>query len=518
MAVKGKKTHIQEDESVLAEFARRFKDRPLIFIGTIAILVLVIVAFVFLPAVVPGQSGPSELVFGSYDGIPVKYVPNNYFDQQLQYIMEYYRQMTGGEINNRTTALQMWRTAYEETVINTATLKQAKDSGYTPQRDLVDKRITQLPDFQENGIFSITRYRQLRGSDRMNLRTRTGDSMTAEHFAFDLMGLKPPQGEIDFIKSMAERQRTFKMVSFSLYDYPDSEVSAFAAENPGLFRVIQLSRITINSSEREAQQILASIKDGSLSFEDAVSAHSQDSFAGQGGNMGQRMAYELFTEIADGDSREKVLSLARGAYSDVVTASSGWAIYRCDEASRPIDASDASLNSKIKTYLMGSQRGRVENWCRLEAENFAGQVRDSGDFESAVQNRGLSATAIGPLPLNYGQYSLSGGQNNIFGAAALLPSSAISELAEANEQFWTEAFSTPVNTPSAPIVLGFNVVVLYPESETMAEESSLENIEYMYPYQSQNFMQQDMRLQILTSSRFRDRFTESFNRWVWPAQ
>jgi hypothetical protein len=98
--------------------------------------------------------------------------------------------------------------------------------------------------------------------------------------------------------------------------------------------------------------------------------------------------------------------------------------------------------------------------------------------------------------------------------------STIPELsyAETNEEFWTAAFSTPMNTPSAPIVLGFTVVVLYPESETEAEESSLENIEYMYQYQSRNFIQQDMRMQILSGPRLNDQFYQTFARWFSPVQ
>ncbi|MDR0389859.1 MAG: peptidyl-prolyl cis-trans isomerase, partial [Spirochaetaceae bacterium] len=388
------------------------------------------------------------------------------------------------------------------------------------------KRITQRPDFQENGVFSINLYRSLTSSDRMKLWNETRDAMIAEPYVSDLMGLYVPQGETDFLKSMAERQRTFKMVSFSLSDYPDSEVNAFAAENPDLFRITQLSRITISSSERDAQQVLSSIKDGSLSFEDAVSAHSQDSLAGQGGSMGQRMAYELFVEFADESSREQVLSLARGEYSDVVKTPLGsWAIYRCDEAARPFDASDSSLNSKIRSYLMGYHGGMIEDWVRARAEDFAGLVKNSASFESAAQSRGLSVTTIGPLPLNYGQYRFSGGQSNLFGSTALLPTSTAPELqyAEANEEFWTEAFSIPVHTPSKPLVLNLNVIVLYPESETQAEESSLENIEYLYRGQSQNFIQQDLWTQILSrmllsNPRYKDQFFQTFNQWVWPAQ
>jgi hypothetical protein len=231
--------------------------------------------------------------------------------------------------------------------------------------------------------------------------------------------------------------------------------------------------------------------------------------------MGQNMAYELIAEIPDPLVREGVLSLSGGAYSDVAVVPGGWAIYRCDEAARPVDNLDSAQTQKIKNYIMGSERGRVEDWCLARADNFIDLAKSSGDFEDAVRTLGLIVQSFGPLPLNYGQYEFaSGSRNNPFGSEALLSSFNIPELnyAGANENFWMEAFSTPLNTPSKPIVQDDNVLVLYPESETDAGESVLENIPFTYEALSQDFIQQDLRTQILSSPHFQNRFDTTFSR------
>ena len=53
MASKEKRTPVREKSD--SELVRRFKSNHFIFIGTIVILVIVIVAFVFVPAITPGQ-------------------------------------------------------------------------------------------------------------------------------------------------------------------------------------------------------------------------------------------------------------------------------------------------------------------------------------------------------------------------------------------------------------------------------------------------------------------------------
>ena len=98
MAGKGKKHNSSEKGSTGSEMMSRFKSNPLVFIGTIFVLVIVVIAFVFIPAMDRGGGGrSSSIVFGSYGGIPIKYVPRNYLAQQYEYLARYYQ----GSINEQ---------------------------------------------------------------------------------------------------------------------------------------------------------------------------------------------------------------------------------------------------------------------------------------------------------------------------------------------------------------------------------------------------------------------------------
>jgi hypothetical protein len=147
---------------------------------------------------------------------------------------------------------------------------------------------------------------------------------------------------------MAGPVRTFDMAAFPLSSYPDTEVAAYTAANPQLFKVTHLSKITISSSEREAQQILGSVKDGTLTFEEAAQNHSQDYYADRGGDMGVKMVYELVSEAPDAQDRDAIAALAAGEFSSIVKVPAGWAFFRAEAAPYPADTSDSSLRDKIR--------------------------------------------------------------------------------------------------------------------------------------------------------------------------
>jgi hypothetical protein len=288
------------------------------------------------------------------------------------------------------------------------------------------------------------------------------------------------------------------MAVFPLSSYPTEEVAAYAQANPDLFRVTHLSKITINSSEREAQQVLASIRDGTVTFEDAAKNQSMDSYAERGGDMGPKMAYELTSEVPDTAEREKVIGMAQGEISDIVKLSSGWAFFRAEEAPYPVNTEDASFLDKIRTYVLDFERGRVEDWLINQANEFAAAVK-AGDFDSALDERSLEKRSFGPLPLNYGGVDLF----------TSLSSLSVEELAsaESNENFWKSAFFTELNTPAEPLVLGSNVVVLYPTEETVKDAADAESIKTAYDsYWVSYNAERSLRSFFITNEKLEDNF------------
>jgi hypothetical protein len=499
------------DSAAQSEFIRRFKSNPFVFIGTIIFLVIVIVAFVLVPAIVPEAGGGGvDLNFGYYNKTPITYIPGNYF-ARIQENIARYMQSSLDESNYLYLSYQIWRDAFEETVVHTGILDEMSRSGYKAPPEVVDKRTARLPQFQENGHFSAARYRALDNVSRMSLWREVQDSIAEEYYRGDVTGLRISSREAPFIAAMASPERKFDLVIFPLTDYPDSEIIAHIKANPDTFRVTHLSKITINSGEREALQILASVEEGTSTFEDAARTQSQDSYAEKGGDMGIKLAYELSTEVPDPGEREKVTGLtAAGALSPLVKVPTGWAFFRCEAPPGPADTSDQATLDKIRIYMTDFERGRMEDWLIREAEQFIAQVRES-DFNAAAAARGLETRNLGPLPLNYGGTDLF----------TSLSSFSIGELtyAESNENFWKTAFTTPVAAPSAPFVIGSNVIVLYPTEEKPAEEATVENIKTRYSsYWLSYNAEQSLRSFFLSHPKLQDNFRDTFIKYFSPVQ
>ncbi|MDR2742840.1 MAG: SurA N-terminal domain-containing protein [Treponema sp.] len=489
------------------EFIRRFKANPFIFIGTIVVLVIVIVAFVVVPAIVPNAEGGMDLTFGYYDKVPIAYVRGNYLAQVQASYAQYMQSAISGNIQGLSQ--QIWRTAFEETVIYTAMLQEMKRAGYEVPPDLVDEEVAKIPDFQENGQFSVARYRRLDRTTQLSIWKDVRDSMITSRYSADLAGLRQSSREAPFISAMASKERSFDMAVFPLSSYPASELSAFARDNAALFTTLRLSKITVNSSEREIQQIRDSVLDGSQTFEEAARTHSQDIYAESGGDIGARLAYELTQDIPDKGEREAVAALTKGSLSPTVKVPAGWAFYRAEEDPLPADLEDAAAVEKVRAYLVEFERGRMDDWLIAQAESFITLVKER-DFDAAVDEKGLTKGSFGPLPMNYGDSMLF----------KSLSSSSVSELSGAvgNENFWRTAFSTPLMSPSTPLIIGDNALVLFPREETAAEESALESINSSYSsYWVNNNMNQSIRTGFLQSKRLEDNFYETFNRYFQPA-
>jgi len=501
MASKEKKIHDETDSEML----RRFKSHPLLFIGTFIVLVIIIVAFVLVPAIVPeyGRRGNMDLTFGYYDKIPITYVPGNYFAQYYEMVARYRQNNTDSD-NFGYMGYQIWREAYEGAAIHTAILQEMKRAGYTAPVKKVDREVAALPRFQENGRFSAALYNKTDNNERLSIWRQLQEEIAQRHFRSDVTGLLKPGAEAEFIGRMESLQRSFKMTVFDVDAYPDEEYEAFARENANLFRGARLSMITISSSEREARQVLNSIKNGETTFEDAARAHSKDMYADRGGDMGMKMFHELSVDIPEDETRDIVISLGKGDYSNVIKTEAGWFFFRCEEAAQEADLGDPAVMEKVKSYLRNFERGRMENWAIEKANGFIALANERG-FDEALSLQGLQSRNFGPVPVNYGNVELF----------TTLPSQSVPGLAGTadNEDFWKAAFSTPVGKPSRWIVQGNNVLVLLPVEEIEAEASRQDTVASNFSaYWLDNLIGQSMQQYFLNSPKMEDKFTDVYFR------
>jgi hypothetical protein len=506
MAFKGKKTPAHAENSPDSEFIRRFKTNPFVFIGTIAILVIVIVAFVLVPAIVPRSGRTVDLTFGLYDKVPISYVPGNYFARCYGILVEYQRR-SGNPNYNQFDDLGLWQQAYQEAVLRTAILQEMKKSGYSVPSKTVDREVARQ--YQQNGRFSAALYESEDRNARLARWRQTQEELTVGQFFSDMSGLLKPSGAAVFISKMASPRRSFEMVSFPVNAYPQTEIAAYGEDHADLFRQTHLSRITISSGEREARQILSSIKDGVTTFEDAARTHSKDNYAERGGDMGIKAAHELLIDIPEEAEREMIIALGRGEYSDVIKIDTQWAFFRAEDEVKPIDISDMAVLGRIRAYIENFERGRMENWAVAQAEDFIGLVNKDG-FDNASDQMGIKKYSFGPIPINYGDVNLF----DTLSASASIPELSGSS---ADENFWKIAFSTQINSASRPFVQGGNILVLFPTGETEAEESLMDTIQSDYYYWSGRALDQSLRSYFLHSDKMEDRFMETFFRYLMPS-
>ncbi|MDR0998858.1 MAG: SurA N-terminal domain-containing protein [Treponema sp.] len=509
MASRMKKQPVREENSSKEEIIRRFKANPAIFIGTVLVLLIVIVAFVFVPAIVPEtRGGREELRFGTYDRIPIAYVPGNYFAETLAALAQN-RQNQGNDSNSQIVNFQIWQEAFGRTVEHTGVLREMERAGYVVPEELVNEEVAAMPVFYENGRFSAARYRQLDNTTRMNLWRQTREEIVKTRYYSDMTDLLRSSQEDEFIANIGALQRTFDGVAFPVSSYPDSELIAYVEQNPGNFRSTHLSRITLNSSEREALQVLNSVKEGVLTFEEAAKTQSRDSYAERGGDMGVRLVYELSTEISDTGQQEALIGLARGELSEVLQIGSGWVFFRAEEDSYPADTSDSGTLEKIRSYLLSFERGRIDTWFIGQAEDLAGSTAVNG-FDEAAYSKGLTKFTFGPVAVNYGDLNI----------LPMLSSFPIPELtgndASINLNFWQTAFSTPLNTPSTPLVLGNVVIVLYPKEESPASQEETEQIKANFPYYLSVNTMQELRGFFMESDKLDNRFWPVYQRNFLP--
>ncbi|MDR2098264.1 MAG: peptidylprolyl isomerase [Spirochaetaceae bacterium] len=486
----GKKPETPEQ----SEIGRRFKQHPLIFIGTVLVLIIVIIAFVLVPAIVPGEGlSTSNLEFGYWDKKPITYSSGGFFArmrEQYAQIAQYYSM----------SDYQVWRNAFESTVVRTAALDVMSKSGYGASKPFVDKKVAELPDFQENGRFSAIKYKKLDAASRIKLWQDMRSDLAVSVYHDDMGTVKIASSEAEFIGQMALRQRKFKMAAIPYTSYPDEELIAYANKNIDLFKTVYFSQITVSGDEREARAVLDRIRSNETSFEDAARTQSADSYSERGGDTGSRMVFELIAEIPDEEQRKSLVTLAKNEISDPVNLPSGWAIYRANEDAHAPNLQDDATLAKIRDYLMDNERGVIEDWLIGQAEDLAREARNSG-FDRAAADKDVEVYEFGALPVNYGSSGLFTTLNS-FDAPGL-------QDAVSDENFWRTAFSTPVGEPSRSVVLSGkqdNIVILYPEEE-IEESSAAANSESSFSgWWAANNIQQGISGAILSSKKFDDRF------------
>ncbi|ORC37170.1 hypothetical protein B4O97_02985 [Marispirochaeta aestuarii] len=477
---------------------------PWMYIFSVAILVIIVVTFIGGP-LVGSTAGGGGIVFGSYDGEDIEFYPGNYLARQRDTIAERIAQ-SGMDTNLEWIAYQVWRGAYQNTVVHTAVLQKAKESDLQIPGEVIDQALTAYPAYQENGEFSPARYRDTSRTEKASIRKYYREELVSSQVRSDILGgVNSSSQAVDFIKNMATPERSFLYSRIGFSAFPDEMVGNYAEENADLFRKINLSRITIQSSEESAKTVHQQLLSDPSLFDEIARNQSKDAYAENGGYIGQQYFFSLSTELESEEKAEEIFSLSKGSISEIMSTPFGWVIYKCNE--EPVAAnrtSDEDIDT-VRSYMERFEKGSIEDYLIERGQALRASVGENG--LSGLEAEGWEDGETASFPLNYGNVEIFKSVRDANQDSGAFEGAAF------NESFLETLFSLEQGSISEPLVLNNMIYLFELKEETEISDENLSMLESYYPYLGQQYAETDMRALILSSDKHEDNFDAVFSRY-----
>ncbi len=476
-----------------------------LMIGSILILMLTIIAFIFVPAMSQSGSSSEEMVFGSYGDSKIEYVAGNYFQRQIEYINNVYRDSDTLSDNVEYKRQLVWQTAFNQTVIQKAIEENLSKSGVLISDSQIDKAMVERGAFNEDGVFSEELYKNASSSYKFDLRNQYEEDLLREQYLADIMyGARRSSGLIDFITNMGSDEKSFNYVIFNNDSIGDEYFVSYASTNLNIFSKASLNKITIFSSEEDAVKLQKKISSDEISFKEAAIAESKDSYAAEGGNAGELYFYDIQTDVESDEAANVVFALKDKEITDVIKTSYGWVIYQMVNTPAMPDLTSEETLADVKTYMSRNEKGLLEDYLVTKGIDFSNKISDS-DFISTALSMNVENGTTGYFAINYG--------NN-----RMIPSS-ITSATDQNASFSSAAFDELFlerifalkkdGDISDPLVIGNNVIIAQLAGSKISEmipEASMEYYKYQVESEISGYMQSDLQNYVLASDEFENNF------------
>ncbi len=475
---------------------------PIFWVFSLIILVLIVLSFVVAPALVGVGSSQDGIVFGSYDGEPIVYEYNSYLYHQHQNIASQWRSEVSGE-NIQWELFQIWRSAFNNTVIYMDLKQRAEAAGFSVSDDNVQKvLLTSGPYINNQGEFDRSLYQETPISRRQEILDQVRRDILQQQVASDLFSSKVSRGEAEFVMGLGQVEKKFDYIAFHIQDYPDDQAAAFARNNSEPFRQIDISLISLRDNQSEAETVRNRISSGEITFEEASRTYSIDMLAQDDGQEGWQYYYELLEDFEEEQQLSDVFALSSGEISELVRTDYGYAIYRVNNAARDADLEQEEVLSAIRTYMGRTARGVLQDYFTQEAQDFISLAEASG-FSQAAEDAGLTVHTTDYMPLNYngsmllGRMSQADPQGVIGGASG-------------NPYVLRELFSRDVGEMTGPLTTGNYVMVAAVADIERQSDEQIASLTSIYPYYTQEMQQNDFSQMVLNSPKLENNFMSVF--------
>jgi len=504
--------------------------RNTITIGGVIILILSVITFVFIPAVGGGQAVDKK-VLGKWKKKGLENTPDGLFIHQYRTLYTLIEQQGYISDKNQQPQFQQFinrhiaHSAFLAAMVELAAQEEVLQAGFFLPNKSINKAL--VPFYADaNGIYSAKRYEQTPEQQKLIYRKTVINYLTAQRYIEDIfgtydkkLGLKISAAESAFIKSMAQKERTFSYVVFEESQFPKDKIREYGTAHADLFAEHHLQLITFTAQD-EANKILQALQKGELKFEDAIVTHSTKTGTDSTGELYAPYRTTINKTFPESQDLDTVLKLGVDQLSPVVKTQSGYAIVKCTAPITPADFSVAETEDRVFDYMKENERGIIEDYLEKQAQTFVSDAKQqiaADNFARIAAKRNLVVQTTNPLGLNYGNISIL--------PHVTSQSDTAFASAEKNETFFKQLFKLKKGEISEPIILDSSIVVMQLKEETdttdeaqNAAESSYNQYTsswyYQYPvtffsFQQLPWGQQTFIDSILKSPHFTDNFDDA---------
>ena len=435
--------------------------KPLVYIGSIIILILSVFTFIVFGAgteiFTAIFGGKNQLpAFGSYDGKKIEYKAGSEFTQNVQQLADQYRNQ-GYEINTQSE-YSIFQQAFTRTINNMAFIDAVEKSGYKVPKSAVSRQMR--PYFlDEKGNFSERIFNSTPEKTINDMSDSIKKSLTYSRYVIDMIGTQQGENSLygiktstkaaEYIENAGKDVRSFNMAVFTTDKYPTSEVKKFAEENSKLFLIYNLSAVTMDK-ESDLKAVYKDVKAGKLEFDTAVAEKSTMMYTDSDGLLSNSYSYEIENILNNTDDFTQVKALEKDAYSNIIKTKQGYTFFKCNGNPIAADFSKESVLNDVSSYISTNEKSIIETYFLGLAGKLAEEAQ-SKSLSTAAKNAGASVINVPEFNLNYGNSSKF---------YADLPKEVTDINAQNNEQFFTTAFGLAENEVSQPLIIGDNIVVL----------------------------------------------------------
>lgn len=490
------KTDKQDKTGKTVAFAKPKRKLSIGWWFGIIVLILISISFVLAPAIeaVMGRKQGGGLVFGTYGKEKIEYAYGNYFYEQYQNYANQYK--TSANTSAEQVAYQIWKNAYDSTVVYTALNQMAKKAGIIASNAVVNRRIIDSGYYNVDGKFDAATYNKATTEQKASIEKSVRESLAPSIVSNDISTVLTSNAEQDYVAAMADNSRTFQYATFDASLYPDEEAAAYALKNPQLFYTLDLSVITTDSKE-SAQTILDSINNGTKTFEEAALSESKDSFAASNGKIGNLYFFQIQSNFKNPDDAQQLFAAEVGKPIGPVEGTSSWTIYRVNAAPVQPDYTDPTLLAMVKTYMSLYDSQIITDYLKTKAASFVADAKAS-DFATAASKDGVTVTDVTTTPMNVG-------------ASGYLSSFSTTDpngmLTYADTDTVKKMYTSETGTVLDPFEAGSSTVVVKVGDESSSGNSYLTAL---YKYYAAMYAQQDLIESFMHSDQFKDNFLTVF--------